>query len=77
MTKPGSQFQKGKQIIECLSPKIDGPKGHLFGFFRHLRGCALPTFFSIRLGTMRKHGWMRVPAKQHYVPKDSYLPDLA
>lgn len=52
-----SLFQRGSEVIECLSPCQDGAKGHLFGFFRHVSGSTVPTFFGLRLGTMKKKGW--------------------
>jgi len=74
--KIGDQFQRGEEIIECMGNRIDGIQGHLFAFFHHIRNTnALPTFFTLRIGTMEKKGWTK--RESVYEPQHPYLPDVA
>ena len=53
--KIGTQFAKGGEVIELIGEQ--DVKG--FGFFRHLKGSDLPTFFGLKFSRMKRFGWKR------------------
>lgn len=54
--KIGTKFVKGNEVIEFIGEQ--DVKG--FGFFRHVEGSDLPTFFGLKLNRMKKLGWKKI-----------------